>query len=178
MTTLKKLLLTDLEYNIWANQLLLRNASQLTEEERSRNLGASHASLVRTLRHIYDAERFWIRSLITDSIPSVAEIDAAGAADRARPDPTLDSLKDEWPEVWDEARRWAGPLDDNDLAKELNCRMRNGIDLPVPRWSVLRHMVNHSSIHRGQIITMLRALGQRPPNLDLFTYYQLEAIPK
>ena len=178
MTTLKKLLLTDLEYNIWANELLLDSTSQLTDEEYSRNFGASHASLVRTLRHIYDAERLWIHSLVSDSIPSIAEIEAAGAADQSRPDPTLDSLKDEWPEVWDEARRWVGPLDDNDLAKEINCRMRNGIDLPVPRWRVLRHMVNHSSIHRGQIITMLRALGQRPPNLDLFTYYQVEAIPK
>ncbi len=140
MTPLKKLLMTDLEYNIWANQLLLSNATQLTPEERSRNLGASHASLVRTLRHMYDAERFWIRSLVTDSIPSVAEIEAAGSADQSRPDPPLDFLKDEWPEVWDETRRWIGPLDDNELAKELNCRMRIGIDLPVPRWRVLRHM--------------------------------------
>ena len=38
-------------------------------------------------------------------------------------------------------------------------------------------MVNHSSLHRGQISTMLRALGRRPPNTDILTYYLLDPVP-
>jgi uncharacterized damage-inducible protein DinB len=33
------------------------------------------------------------------------------------------------------------------------------------------HVVNHSTLHRGQIITMLRQLGLQPPNNDLMTYF-------
>jgi len=53
----RQMLLTELNYTIWANQRLLQDASELSEDELRRNLGASHASVIRTLRHIYDAER-------------------------------------------------------------------------------------------------------------------------
>jgi uncharacterized damage-inducible protein DinB len=36
-------------------------------------------------------------------------------------------------------------------------------------------MVNDSTRHRGQIITMLRALGKQPPSVDLLRYYRLGA---
>lgn len=174
MTTAKQLVLTDLEYTIWANQVLLRASTSLSQEELRRDLGASHTNLIRTLRHIYDAEHSWIHNLITNSIPSVAEMEAAGAADQSRPDPTLESLQQAWPKVWHEARQWISPLSDLDLARELNLHLRDGTDVLLPRWKVLRHMVNHSTFHRGQIITMLRTLGKRPPNVDLFEYYQLQ----
>jgi uncharacterized damage-inducible protein DinB len=176
MSVAKHALLTELNYTIWANQLLLETASHLAAEELRRNLGASHTSIIRTLRHMYDAERSWTDNLMFNSIPSVADIEAAGAADQSRPDPTFESLQSAWPQVWQNAHRWLAPLDDTELARELTCRMKNGIDLQLPRWKVLLHMVNHSTMHRGQIITMLRALGRRPPNLDLFTFYQLEPL--
>jgi len=33
----------------------------------------------------------------------------------------------------------------------------------VPRWQIVLHAVNHSTLHRGQIVTMLRTLGLQPP---------------
>ncbi|WP_407314454.1 DinB family protein [Desulfosporosinus sp. SB140] len=29
------------------------------------------------------------------------------------------------------------------------------------------HVINHSSYHRGQIVTMIRRLKKQPPSLDL-----------
>src|SRR5262249_41901163 len=72
---MKHLLQTELDYTIWANQTLLQASSALTVEEIGRNLGASHGSVIRTLRHIYDAESLWTHNLIAHSIPSVAEIE-------------------------------------------------------------------------------------------------------
>ena len=37
---------------------------------------------------------------------------------------------------------------------------------------MLRHVVNHSSYHRGQVVTMLRQLGAVPPSTDLIRYYR------
>ncbi|MGH9667837.1 MAG: DinB family protein, partial [Bryobacteraceae bacterium] len=39
----------------------------------------------------------------------------------------------------------------------------------------LQHVVNHSTQHRGQIVTLLRQLGQKPPTLDLIAYYRQAA---
>jgi len=35
---------------------------------------------------------------------------------------------------------------------------------------LIRHVVNHSTYHRGQVATQLRQLGHTPPNTDLITY--------
>jgi uncharacterized damage-inducible protein DinB len=32
--------------------------------------------------------------------------------------------------------------------------------------------VNHSTYHRGQIVTMLRQLGAKPPTTDLILFYR------
>lgn len=34
----------------------------------------------------------------------------------------------------------------------------------------LRHVVNHSTYHRGQVVTMPRQLGARAPSTDLVVY--------
>src|SRR5579863_986606 len=99
MSIAKQLLVLELDYTIWANRILLDACAALTEEELRRNLGASHSSLIRTLRHIYDAERSWTNNLISNSIPSLAEIEAAGSSDQSRPDPTFESLQQPWLEV-------------------------------------------------------------------------------
>jgi uncharacterized damage-inducible protein DinB len=35
---------------------------------------------------------------------------------------------------------------------------------------LIRHVVNHSTYHRGQLATQLRQLGQIPPATDFIVY--------
>ena len=37
---------------------------------------------------------------------------------------------------------------------------------------IILHMVNHGSIHRGQIATLVRQLGRKPMATDLIEYYR------
>jgi uncharacterized damage-inducible protein DinB len=39
------------------------------------------------------------------------------------------------------------------------------------------HVVNHATLHRGQVVGMLRQLGIRPPATDLVFYYYEQAVP-
>ena len=150
MMIARQVLLTELNYTIWANEILLEACSALSSEELSRPLVASHTSIIRTLRHIYDGECAWIDSLLAGAIPDIADMEAAGAADQ-----------------------WISQLSDEDLALELISHERDGTVIAVPRWQVILHMVNHSTLHRGQIVNLFRALGKTaPPNTDLFTYYR------
>jgi uncharacterized damage-inducible protein DinB len=43
----------------------------------------------------------------------------------------------------------------------------------VAFWEMLQHVVNHGSYHRGQITTMLRQLGAKPPQyMDMIVFYR------
>jgi uncharacterized damage-inducible protein DinB len=48
--------------------------------------------------------------------------------------------------------------------------MRDGSPGETPASQLVLHVVNHATLHRGQVIGMLRQLGVKPPNTDLFFY--------
>jgi hypothetical protein len=61
----KQILLTSVRNSAWANRNLLDSCTALTAEELERDLRISHASILSTLRHIYDGERVWLDCLRT-----------------------------------------------------------------------------------------------------------------
>ena len=40
-----------------------------------------------------------------------------------------------------------------------------------PIWQIVMHVVNHGTLHRGQIVGMLRQLGVKAPATDIVFYY-------
>ena len=42
-----------------------------------------------------------------------------------------------------------------------------------PVWQLVLHVVNHGTHHRGQVSGFLRAMGHKPPKLDLVSYYRM-----
>ena len=52
-----------------------------------------------------------------------------------------------------------------------------GFTATLPRWAILRHIVNHSSYHRGQVASKLKRFGIEPPNTDFF-FWVIEQIPQ
>lgn len=43
-------------------------------------------------------------------------------------------------------------------------------------WQLLRHVVNHSTYHRGRVVTMLRQLGAGTVSTDLVLFYRTAKI--
>jgi uncharacterized damage-inducible protein DinB len=37
------------------------------------------------------------------------------------------------------------------------------VEQRFPRWRILRHVLEHSTLHRGQVVGMIRMLGHQPP---------------
>jgi uncharacterized damage-inducible protein DinB len=60
-----------------------------------------------------------------------------------------------------------GQLDDTRLVKP-----SSGGEYVHTFRQMFRHFINHSSYHRGQIVTLLRQLGTSPPTTDLIRYYR------
>jgi uncharacterized damage-inducible protein DinB len=120
---------------------------------------------------MYGSEEFWIGRLLAGWLPPLAEIGGPDEAPNETPEQILEGLMRDWPPLWRDLNQWYGALTEEDLARELPCRLPDGCDFHFARWQLLRHMVNHSTLHRGQVTGMLRALGKQPPNGDLMSYY-------
>ena len=158
MSTPRELLLSDIDYSNWANLQLLEACSNLTADQLSRDLGASHRSILETLRHIFYAERVWRDRLIKNALPPLIEVGDQRLFADAPPEPSLEDLKQKWPTVAQNLRRWLEVCTEQDLLAELSCLKPDGEDLRISPAQIIIHSVNHSTLHRGQIISMLRTL--------------------
>jgi uncharacterized damage-inducible protein DinB len=57
------------------------------------------------------------------------------------------------------------------LQHVIEYRNLNGETWRYPLWQQLYHVVNHSTYHRGQVVTMLRQLGATPTPTNFLVYY-------
>jgi uncharacterized damage-inducible protein DinB len=83
----------------------------------------------------------------------------------------LDELQRQWPGFWEGYRSWVENASENSLSVEITVYLPGDVKPRFSRWQILRHVLEHSTFHRGQIIAMIRALGQRPPAINRMDYY-------
>lgn len=139
-------------YNQWANRRLLAAASHLAPADFTRDLGASFGSVRGTLLHILWGERRWLQfwldgSFIPDAVPDEF--------------PDTATLETQWSNLDEDRLAFAANLSDSHLADHLNVR---GQEFTLGE--LIQHIVNHSTYHRGQVVLLLRQLGQTPPATD------------
>jgi len=166
MSLSKQLLLNDVGRCAWADQRLLEGCSALTAEELERDFRISHTSILATLRHIYDGERVWLVCLQT-----TADLGTWRLPQGPAPELSLHALQQKWPAIWDGFLRCLEGLPETGLAVELKLQLPGGIERRFPRWKILRHVLEHSTMHRGQVIGMIRMLGHQPPANSPMDYY-------
>lgn len=144
-------------YNTWANQRTLDAAALLSEEALGRDLKSSFPSVRRTLIHILASEWIWLRRWKGESPADMpAEWEALD----------LNGITEAWRAVDAERTHWIGQLTEGDLDRVIEYRNTRGEKCARPIWQMLRHVVNHSSYHRGQVTTMLRQLGATAVSTD------------
>jgi len=154
-------------YNHWANQRALASAEPLSSEEFTRGLGNSFASIRDTLAHILGAEWIWLERWLGRSPKALLP-----PADF----PTLPSLRQRWDAVEKDRDRFLEALEPRCLQDPVSYINLAGKPFAYPLWQQMLHVINHSTYHRGQIVTLLRQLGRTPANTDLLLYY--DELPK
>ncbi len=155
-------LLNHFDYTIWATEKILDSAHQCNEEELLRDLNVSHQSVLHTLQHIYYADRVWLSRLNGRPLTSFAD-DGDG--------PDLTELSAAWPSLLTEFRDYVEGLTDAACQEYFSYHNLQGLEMTLRRWQAILHVVNHASIHRGQVVAMLRQLDKQPPSTDLVYFY-------
>ena len=144
-------LLTHFDYTLWASSKLLDAATRLSPDE------------LATLQHIYYADRVWLARL-EQRTPTAFEDPAPG--------PGIAELKEHWPVVIKGLRDFVELAPEPLFTELLHFKRLNGDVQKLEHWKVLLHIVNHATLHRGQVMAMLRQLGHVPPSTD-YLYYHL-----
>lgn len=162
------------DYTEWANDLAMDAADQLPDEDLYRDVGVSHQSIFGTLLHTAGAEWIWLERWHGHS-PAKAE-----AWSRWTPEvcPDLATLNDRWSDVVDRRAQLLTNIDEDRLAAELPFTLLSGDPSSLPLIDQMQHVVNHSTMHRGQIVGMIRQLGIEPPATDLIFFLRRDISPK
>jgi len=63
------------------------------------------------------------------------------------------------------------------LAAELAFTLLNGDPNSMRLVDQMQHVANHATLHRGQVVGMIRQLGIAPPSTDLLFYLRREIPP-
>ena len=155
-------------YDRWANTKVLDACRKLTAEQYLAEPVPGWSSLRSTIYHIALVTELHLRTLAGDpfdSIPTEADLatvdDAGRLLERAyrRFEELRPTLTPEW------------------LDSTLTLRPSGWPPMTLPRWAMLRHIVNHSTYHRGQVASKLKRFGIEQPNTDFF-FWMIEQVPQ
>jgi uncharacterized damage-inducible protein DinB len=154
-------------FNRWANAKMLDACRQLTPEQYTAEPAPGWSSVRFTVWHIAIVTDGWLKAVANDadqSFPTEAELATVDDAERLlqRAHARFDAL---WPTLTPEA-----------LATPRTFSRRGRTALRPP-WVVLRHVVNHTTYHRGQVASKLKRFGVQQAETDL-VYWALEQLPQ
>jgi len=161
-------------YTEWANELAMEAANNLADEHMRRDVGISHKSIFGTLVHMAGAEWIWLERWHGRS-PAKAEAWSLWSPESCA---DLALLKERWNQLVEQRTRFVSELDESKLAAELPFKLLSGDPSSMPLVNQMQHVVNHATMHRGQIVGMIRQLGIEPPATDLLFYLRREVSPK
>ncbi len=153
------MLLTYTKYNLWANQQLLGKLSSMNAALLDKEIVSSFPSLRKTIFHILDAELIWMCRLKGEDTlwPPTAHIK----------EPSITLLEQSGNAFIHYMEEKPGKVEKD------SCSFRDskGTEYTMRIDGIIMHVVNHSSFHRGQVITLLRQLGETEiPRTDLIVF--------
>jgi uncharacterized damage-inducible protein DinB len=162
------------DYTEWANDLAMDAAANLSDETLRHDVGISHSSIFGTLLHMAGAEWIWLERWRGNSPPK-AEAWSLWTTESCSDLATLD---ERWQEVIDRRAKFISELDESRLMAELPFKLLSGDPSSMRLVDQMQHVTNHATLHRGQVVGMIRQLGIDPPSTDLLFYLRRDISPK
>jgi uncharacterized damage-inducible protein DinB len=151
-----------IRYTAWASTKVLDAVKSLPSDVRDESNGISHESIGGTVAHTYWADLAWlvrVRDPGSDLPPKQTYAEAAAG----------------WPKVLEGWNVWAGALTDADMSRIIEYRSvlfgKNSSRID----EIVMHVTNHATLHRGQIVGMIRQLGIDPPKTDMIYFFREQA---
>jgi uncharacterized damage-inducible protein DinB len=147
---MKTLLLNYLEYNHWANEKMCNYLSGIDEAEIVTNKKAEYQTIKKVILHIADGEQTWLARLNEKNIPHMHKLDSSGSftgiCSKIRNN-SVDFIE------------FISGKDDQFLLSVTEYVNLKGNTFSQNNAEIILHCMNHSTFHRGQVMSMLRHVG-------------------
>jgi uncharacterized damage-inducible protein DinB len=159
----KTYLLELADYNIWANDRLTDWLSQISQEQFEQHLVGSFKNIHETTLHIVAAEQIWHQRLEN----KVSEwLGFTFQGDRT-------AMLATWKRTSHDLKQYILDSSDEKLLEKFDFTTRDGTPFYMERYKALAHVFNHSTFHRGQLITLMRQVGfTGVGTTDLINFYR------
>ena len=159
---MKTLLQQYAAYNIWANQRMLEVINALPEEIQVKQVASSFNSLHATLMHMLDAESIWWQRLkMHELITRPSETFKGSTRD-------VGNALLQQNMLWE---AWITNATESALEHVFHYQNSKKEQFKQPTFQMLLHLFNHDTYHRGQLVTILRALDiQTIPATDFIVW--------
>jgi uncharacterized damage-inducible protein DinB len=150
-------------YNAWAAKRLVDWLKTKPVDLIEWEVASSFPSIRHTLVHIWDTQRFWLAVFQQTDMPQ---------SYRKGYDGTTAELLEGFFAQSEEMSRYVLSLSEEQIieACELKTPWVSGI---LPRYEFIQHCINHSTYHRGQVVTIGRQLGFTDAPMTDYNYYKM-----
>ena len=163
--TLPNILKDFARYNAWANEQILNWLFSKPLDLLDRETSSSFPTLRLTLMHIWGAQEIWMQRLKGQETPIFPSENFQGSLQDLKTGLMANSqsfadFTEQSPEPFFQAA--------------ISYQNSRGEKFHTPNSEVLLHCLQHSTYHRGQIVTMARGLGLTdPPPTDYIFYVRI-----
>ncbi len=150
------------EYNCWANEQICTWLQAISETQWHQTVVSSFNSIAETCLHIASAEHAWTLRIVDKP--------AEWLATNFNGD--KNALIKKWKEVSTQLKEVVHQFDENKLQSILHFTRLNGDKHDLAFNKVFAHVFNHSTYHRGQLVTLFRQVGfTNIQSTDLTSFY-------
>ncbi len=157
---MKDLLVKYAGYNLWANERIANVLRGLDTSILYKEIPSSFNSVRKTVFHIWDAEYIWLQRMHGQSL-----------TDWPSKQYGAETPINKFLETSQAFKKFVEQLAEADFTGDCVYNNLKGAEYRNPRNEVFQHIFNHSTFHRGQIVTMLRNFGVTELPATDFIYY-------
>lgn len=147
---MQQLILDYVRYNHWANHRIIQMVEHLTDQQFTQQIVSSFPSVKLTLLHIWDAQMIWLSRMKGASLSNFPSRHFSGT----RQDVTqkLEASSTDF-------LSFTAALNTKQLEAVCHYKTTSGSEMAQTFAEIIMHCMNHSTYHRGQVVTILRQLG-------------------
>lgn len=164
----KKYFIALADYNSWANNMAIEWLYQINDEQWNLVITSSFSSIKQTSIHIASAEKIWLD--FWNKVPDPVYLSVA-----------FNGSKNDLIDIWKQAsaglKNFVEKYPEENFLQPITFSYPKGGEGSMEFWQTFSHLINHSTYHRGQLVTLLRQAGlTNLSSIDLATFYREAAL--
>jgi len=151
------------QYNLWADDIVIEWLTQINDDQWNKVSTSSFSSIKQTAIHIVSAEKIWVD--FWTKVPNPIYLSAE-----------FNGTKNDLIEIWRKSsaglKIFIEKFPEENYMQKVTFSYPRGGEGGMEFWQTFSHIINHSTYHRGQLVTLLRQADfTKLSSIDLATYY-------